>query len=111
MLVNRYKLNLTADVTFYAREAGGKTVPVVSGYGCPCMVSQAMPLQGWDARLVFGGDPILSGERRRVGFAFLTPEGARAIAEARQFFLWEGRFIGEASVCESELDLSSLPEN
>lgn len=103
--------DLIADVTFYASEAGGKTVPVVSGYGCPCMVSQAEPLQGWDARLVFGDEPILPGEQRRVGFAFLTREGARTIAEAGHFFLWEGRFVGEANVYESEAGLSSSPEN
>jgi hypothetical protein len=103
--------DLIADVTFYAAEVGGKTVPIFSGYGCPCMVSQVEPLQGWDARLVFDDDPIFPGQRRRVGLTFLTREGARSIGEARHFFLWEGRFVGEADVCEGEADLPSPSKN
>jgi len=102
--LTRLKADLIADVTFYATEAGGKTAPVFSGYGCPCLVSKAEPLQGWDARLVFDGEPILPGQKRRVGFAFLSREGARTMSEARHFFLWEGRFVGEAVVCDDDVD-------
>ena len=93
--------DLIADVTLYPSDAGGKNFPIVSGYGCPCVISPVQPVQGWDARVFFDGDPILPGQQRRVGLVFLSDEGARSIAEARHFFLWEGRFIGEASVVES----------
>lgn len=92
--------DLIADVTFYPTEAGGKTQPVFSGYGCPCMVSNAKPWSGWDARLMFQGEPILPGQKRRVSFAFLTREGALTISKAQHFFLWEGRVVGEATVRE-----------
>jgi hypothetical protein len=105
------KPDLIADVKLYAADAGGKTVPIFSGYGCPCMVSQAEPLQGWDARLVFDDEPIFPGQQRRVGFAFCTGEGARLISEARHFFLWEGRFVGEADVYEGQVEPSSPSEN
>lgn len=72
--------DLIADVTFYPTEAGGKMAPVFHGFGCPCMVSKVKPWSGWDARLVFEGEPISPGRQRRVGFTFLTPEGAQAIA-------------------------------
>lgn len=91
--------DLIADVTFYTAEAGGKTAPVASGYGCPCKVSKTGPMPGWDARLIFDGPPIVPGQKRRVGFAFLTREGAQTIASAHHFFLWDGRFVGEATVC------------
>jgi hypothetical protein len=46
-----------------------------------------------------------------VGLTFLTREGARSIGEAHHFFLWEGRFVGEADVCEGEADLPSPSKN
>lgn len=93
--------DLMADVTLYPTEAGGKTLPVFSGYSCPCMVSKAEPWSGWDARLVFQGEPIRPGQQRRVGLAFLTPDGAQAVGEARHFFLWDGGVVGEATVCDA----------
>jgi hypothetical protein len=39
------------------------------------------------------------GEQRRVGFFFLSGEEAAVIMrEAGTFYLWEGRFVGEAKV-------------
>nr|WP_295889878.1 Imm27 family immunity protein [uncultured Devosia sp.] len=95
------RTDLIAEVRFYSSEVSGKTQPVFSGYGCPCMVSTAKPWTGWDARLVFEGGPIHPGQKRGVGFAFLTQEGAQTISKARHFFLWEGRVVGEASKEES----------
>lgn len=97
------KPDLIADIWLYPTEAGGKRQPVFSGFGCPCMVSKARPWSGWDARLVFEGELIHPGQKRRVGFAFLTQEGAQTIREARRFFLWEGRVVGEATVWEAEV--------
>lgn len=96
------KADLIAEVTLYRSQVGGKTQPVFSGYSCPCMVSKVVPWSGWDARLVFQGGPIHPGEKRRVSFAFLTDEGAQAIAKARHFFLWDGSVVGEARVCEAD---------
>jgi hypothetical protein len=45
-----------------------------------------------------GREPFQPGTERRVGFVFLTEEGAETMKQAGRFFLWEGRFIGEASV-------------
>lgn len=45
------------------------------------------------------GDELFEpGSERRVGFVFLTPEGLEKVKEAGRFYLWEGRFIGEADV-------------
>lgn len=96
------RTDLIAEVTFYPSEVSGKTQPVFSGYGCPCIVSKAKPWSGWDARLVFEGVPIHPGQKRRVGFAFLTQEGAQTISKARQFFLCEGGVVGEATVWNAD---------
>jgi hypothetical protein len=37
-------------------------------------------------------------ERKRVGFVFLSTDGATAMQAADRFFLWEGRVIGEALI-------------
>jgi hypothetical protein len=66
------------------------------------MVSQAMPLIGWDAFPLLGEEPLLPGGQRPLGFHFVTGDEAGAIMrKAGLFYLWEGRFIGEATVlCE-----------
>jgi hypothetical protein len=43
-------------------------------------------------------EPFEPGTERRVGFVFLTEDGAQAMKRAGRFFLWEGRFVGEAKV-------------
>lgn len=43
--------------------------------------------------------PFAPGERRRLGFVFLGgEEAASTFRNAGKFYLWEGRFIGEATV-------------
>jgi hypothetical protein len=74
------------------------------------MVSKAAPLQGFDAKLLLGDEPLFPGQERRIGFAFLSPEAAGLMRDARRFFLWEGRFIGEGTGVESEEGLSLLRE-
>lgn len=43
----------------------------------------------------------MPGEQRRVGFWFLSPEGAETMKQVGHFYLWEGNFIGEADVVSS----------
>jgi len=44
-------------------------------------------------------EPLSPSESRRVGFVFLSGEEAAAVFnKAGVFYLWEGRFIGEAVV-------------
>ena len=63
------------------------------------MVSQAEPLVGWDAIPLLRDDPIAPGEQRRIGFCFLAgDEAATVMRNAGRFYLWEGKFIGEAVV-------------
>ena len=57
--------HLVADVVLYSAEAGGRRGPALPGYGCPCMVSKAAPLQGFDAKLLLGDEPLFPG--RSVG--------------------------------------------
>lgn len=83
----------------YETAAGGRTGPAYSGWGCPCMVSQMEPLIGYGALLLIGDEPLLPGETRQLGFVFLSHEEAiPAMRTAGRFFLWEGRFVGEAIV-------------
>jgi len=45
--------------------------------------------------------PFAPGERRRLGFVFLSgDDAAQVFRRAGKFYLWEGRFIGEAIIVE-----------
>ena len=90
--------DLVADVMLYSIEEDGRRVPVPPGYGCICVVSKDIPLQGYDALLLLEDEALCPGQQRRLGMVFLTPEGAEAVRNTAKFFLWEGRFIGEGSV-------------
>lgn len=90
---------LTANVTLFGTEDGGRQGPINPGYGCPVMVSKSEPLKGWDALLLLRDNPMQPGETRRVGFVFLSGQEAVAtLRAAGRFFLWEGKFIGEAVI-------------
>lgn len=66
------------------------------GYVCPCLVSKEEPLIGYDGWPLLE-EPLAPGSSRRVGFVFLSgQEAADIFRHAGKFFLWEGRFIGEA---------------
>ncbi|TKD52369.1 hypothetical protein FBR43_15895 [Sphingomonas baiyangensis] len=78
---------------------GGRSSPAQPGWACPVMVCKAEPRQGYDALPLLRDQPLEAGERRQLGFVFLAPETAvAAIEKAGRFYLWEGRFIGEATV-------------
>ncbi len=89
---------LTAEVRMYEAAEGGRTGPACSGWGCLCMVSPSEPLVGYDALPFIGIKPLLPGEVRSLGFVFLSDEAVPLIRSAGRFYLWEGRFVGEAIV-------------
>lgn len=97
--------DLFANVSFYAPQSGGRTKPIPAGLGVPCKVSETAS-NAWDARLYFDGPPIQAGETRKVGLLFLTSEGKQAIRNGQHFFIWEGRIVGEGTVCTEEAELS-----
>jgi hypothetical protein len=45
-------------------------------------------------------EPLVPGDSRRLGFVFLLSgkESADALRKAGTFYLWEGKFVGEAVV-------------
>jgi hypothetical protein len=66
-------------------------------------VSRQEPITGYDGWLLLDDTPIEPGEQRRLGFVFLSGEEAASIMrDAGTFYLWEGRFIGEAKVVQTE---------
>lgn len=89
---------LHADVTLYPTSDNGKSVPALPGWGCPCMVAKMQLLVGYDGFPQLGDQPLRPGDQRRLGFVFLSPEGAETMRRAGRFYLWEGKFIGEAQV-------------
>jgi hypothetical protein len=91
---------LIADVLLYATQDGGKRLTVQPGWGCPCSTSKSKDIPFYDAWPLLDA-PFAPGERRRLGFVFLSgDEAARVFRDAGKFYLWEGRFIGEATVVE-----------
>jgi hypothetical protein len=62
------------------------------------MVSKETPLVGWDAWPLLGDATLEPGDECKLGFVFLTVEGLEHIRAAGKFYLWEGGFIGEATV-------------
>jgi hypothetical protein len=90
------KPQLIANLTLYPTAEGGKRLTIHPGYGCPCAVSNAAPLVGYDGWPLLE-EPLAPGSSRRVGFVFLAgQEAVDAFRKAGKFYLWEGRFIGEA---------------
>lgn len=89
---------LIVDLRLYPPEQGGRATTAYPGWGCPCMVSKMQPLVGYDAWPLLGDETLLPSAERRVGLWFAYPEGAETMKEAGHFYLWEGRFIGEATV-------------
>ena len=89
---------LIADVVLYPTSEGGKNLTAQSGWGCPCCCTKSIPASGWDGWPILE-KPLASGDRRRLGFVFLSGEqAADTLRKAGTFYLWEGRFIGEAVV-------------
>lgn len=100
--VNSVPPHLVADVVFYTAEEKGYGSPRLPGWGCICCTKKfpnGAVIEGYDAWPQLE-TPLSPGERRRIGFVFLTSgdEGAEAMRKAGRFYLWEGRYVGEATV-------------
>jgi hypothetical protein len=94
---------VVADVTLYPTSEGGRKSTAFPGWGCPCCVSKMDPIIGYDGWPLLGDTPLEPGEQRRLGFVFLSgEEAAEIMRNARTFYLWEGGFIGEATVVPPE---------
>lgn len=90
---------LIADVRLYSAADGGRTSTAYPGWGCPCIVSNGQLLaDGWNAWPLLDGTTLEPGAERRLGFVFMSGEGLRLMRAAGKFYLWEGGFIGEATV-------------
>src|SRR4051794_29625103 len=74
--------DLIADVRLYTSDEGGRTNPIRPTFRCPCAVTDDKPAMMHSAELMMGSEPMNPGESRRVGFAFLTIEGADAMRRA-----------------------------
>ena len=93
------RLTLWPMFWLYPTDQGGRETVAFSGYGCPCFRSKDVAVGGWDARLQLGDMPFAPGTKRRIGFVFLSgKEAADAMRKAGRFYLWEGGFVGEATV-------------
>lgn len=89
--------DLMVDLHLYSTEDGGKKLPVVLGYGCPCSDERDFRA-AWDGYPLVD-NPMLPGEKRRVGFIFMSgSEAVEALSTADCFYLWEGKLIGEARI-------------
>lgn len=89
---------LSAELTLYPTEKGGRETAVAPGWGCPCSVSAAIEALFYDGWPQLGDEWMNPGETRRVGFVFPFTDAADILKAAGKFYLWEGRFIGEALV-------------
>jgi len=91
--------DLVVELFLYPTTDGGRKSAINMVWGCPCSAQKTLE-DGWD------GYPLLDrelapGEHRRVGFVFLSGQTAvAALKPHSRFYLWEGRFIGEAEIVE-----------
>jgi len=88
---------LIAELSLYPTAEGGRAGAIGLGWGCPCSLTKTLQ-EGYDGWPLLE-TPMEPGERRKVGFVFLSgQEAADLFRKAGTFYLWEGRFVGEAVV-------------
>jgi hypothetical protein len=102
--------HLVANLTLYSTEEGGAKWAKMPGWGCLCCESKNSYVKGEDGvSRLFGHDgwpqlkeSISPGEKRRLGFVFLLSgeESTKAFRRVGKFYLWDGRFIGEAVIVD-----------
>ena len=87
-----------ADLFLYESADGGKSIPALPGWGCPCVPDTNDSFGAFDGWPILE-EPLRPGEKRAgVPFVFLTSEGAEAMRRSGRFFLQEGRRVGEAVI-------------
>jgi hypothetical protein len=100
--------DLVVELFLYPTKDGGRKSAITMGWGCPCSAKKTLE-EAWD------GYPLLDrelapGERRRVGFVFLSGDTAVSALKPRgRFYLSEGQFIGEAKIVADQLRTSVAP--
>jgi hypothetical protein len=67
-----------ADVYLYPTGEGGKTLTVLPGWGCPCSCSKSSDSLFYDGWPLLNA-PITPGERRRLGFVFVSSNDAAVV--------------------------------
>ena len=88
---------MVVNLHLYSTDEGGKSLPIVLGYGCPCSIDKNCR-EAWDGYPLVDS-PMMPGETRRVGFVFFSGrEAVKALSPSGCFFLWEGKLIGEAQI-------------
>lgn len=88
---------LVVNLHLLSTDEGGKALPMVLGYGCPCSIDRNSR-EAWSGYPLLDS-PMMPGETRRVGFVFLLGrEAVDALSSTGHFFLWEGKLIGEAKI-------------
>lgn len=93
--------HLVGEVWLYPTDQGGRKSAMRVGICLPCMVSVEAPLTAWDGFPLLGDEGLEPGQRRRLGFHFLSGEEAAGLMRAAgKFFLWDGRPIGEVLVVD-----------
>ena len=90
--------DLIADLILYPSEEGGRKTPMKPGIRCPAFAHKETSEGGWTCQIDFEGDWMKPGESRRARFKFLLKEGAELMRGTGKFFLWDGKFFGEANI-------------
>ena len=67
---------LYAMVRLYPTSDGGRASQAAPGWGCPCCVSDAAPVAGYDGWPLLGETPLAPGEHLKIGFVFLSGDSA-----------------------------------
>jgi len=89
--------DLTAELYLYPTNAGGRKSLIGLGWGCVCSKDKAL-VEGWTGYPLLHSE-MMPGERRTLGFVFLSSAKATsALTAGDKFYLWEGGFIGEAKI-------------
>lgn len=90
-----------ADVEMYSADEGGKIHEAWPGWGCPVKLAV-------DADEAFSVFPRLqagklrSGDKLRLGFVTTHDEARLLLSQARMFYFWEGRIVGQARLAQDD---------
>ena len=89
--------DLLVDLYLYPPRNPGLGQPIQLGWGCPCSRDRSLT-EFWDGYPLLESE-MMPGQRRRIGFVFMSgTDAVEALATVDLFYLWDGRFIGEAQI-------------